>query len=75
MALYSRNFITMEINYEIYDKELFAMVDSFQKWHHLLEGTIMSYDGIYRSPKFGIFYASLDFELLLNSLKYIIIWF
>jgi hypothetical protein len=26
-----------EINYEIHDKELLAIVDSFQEWCHLLE--------------------------------------
>ena len=29
---------TIEINYEIHNKELFAIVDSFQEWRHLLEG-------------------------------------
>ena len=38
IAFYSRKFSASEINYEIHDKELLAIVDSFQKWHHFLEG-------------------------------------
>jgi hypothetical protein len=38
VAFYSRKFSTIEINYEIHDKELLAIVDSFQEWRHLLEG-------------------------------------
>jgi len=33
VAFYSRKFSIAKINYEIYNKELFAIVDSFQKWH------------------------------------------
>jgi hypothetical protein len=33
-----QNFFAVEINYEIHDKKLLAIVDSFQEWHHLLEG-------------------------------------
>lgn len=38
VAFYSRKFSAAEINYEIYDKELLAIVDSFQEWRHFLEG-------------------------------------
>ena len=38
MAFHSRKFEPVEINYEIHDKELLAIVDSFQQWHHFLEG-------------------------------------
>jgi hypothetical protein len=38
VAFYSRKFYAVEINYEIHDKELLAIVDSFQEWRHLLEG-------------------------------------
>jgi hypothetical protein len=40
VAFYSRKFSAAEINYEIHDKELLANVDSFQEWHHLLEGAL-----------------------------------
>jgi hypothetical protein len=33
-------FTTAEINYEIHDKELLAIVNSFQEWRHFLEGAL-----------------------------------
>jgi hypothetical protein len=38
IAYHSHKFSTTEINYEIHDKELLAIIDVFQEWHHLLEG-------------------------------------
>ena len=38
VAFHFQKFSAVEINYEIYDKELLAIVDSFQEWCHLLEG-------------------------------------
>jgi hypothetical protein len=38
VAFHSRKFTVAEINYEIHDKELLAIVDSFQEWRHFLEG-------------------------------------
>jgi hypothetical protein len=38
IAFYSRKFSAIEINYEIHDKELLIIVDSFQEWRYLLEG-------------------------------------
>ena len=38
VVFHSRKFSVVEINYEIHDKELLAIVDSFQEWRHLLEG-------------------------------------
>ncbi|MCO5566654.1 hypothetical protein L7F22_020332 [Adiantum nelumboides] len=38
VAFHSRKFLAAEINYEIHDKELLAIVDSFETWRHLLEG-------------------------------------
>ena len=37
VAFYSRKFSAAEINYKIHDKELLAIVDSFQEWRHFLE--------------------------------------
>ena len=37
VAFYSSQFSAAEIHYEIHDKELLAIVDSFQKWRHFLE--------------------------------------
>ena len=39
IAFHSRKFEAPEINYEIHDKELLAIVDSFEQWRHLLEGS------------------------------------
>jgi hypothetical protein len=33
-----RKFSPIEINYEIHDKELLAIMDAFEEWCHLLEG-------------------------------------
>ena len=38
VAFHSRKFTAAEINYEIHDKELLAIIDSFQEWRHFLEG-------------------------------------
>jgi hypothetical protein len=38
VAFYPRNCFAAEINYEIHDKELLAIVDFFQEWSHFLEG-------------------------------------
>ena len=37
VAFHSQKFTAAEINYEIHDKELLAIVDSFQEWRHFLE--------------------------------------
>jgi hypothetical protein len=34
-----RKFFAAEINYEIHDKELLAIIDAFEEWCYLLEGT------------------------------------
>jgi hypothetical protein len=39
IAFHSRKFEPAEINYEIHDKELLAIVDSFEQWRHFLEGS------------------------------------
>jgi hypothetical protein len=39
VALHSHKFDAAEINYEINDKELLAIVDSFVQWQHFLEGS------------------------------------
>jgi hypothetical protein len=40
VAFHSRKFEVAEINYEIHDTELLAIVDSFGQWSHLLEGSL-----------------------------------
>jgi len=39
IGFHSRKFSHTNINYEIHDKELLAIVDAFEEWCHLLEGT------------------------------------
>jgi hypothetical protein len=39
IAYFSRKFNGPELNYPIYDKELMAIVMSFQQWRHYLEGS------------------------------------
>ena len=38
VALYSKSLNTVEQNYEIHDKEMLAIIWSFEKWQHFLEG-------------------------------------
>jgi hypothetical protein len=40
VAFYSRKFTATKINYEIHDKELLAIVNSFQEWRHFLEKAV-----------------------------------
>jgi hypothetical protein len=42
IACQSRKFSPTAINYEIYDEELLAVVDSFEIWRKYLEGTLLS---------------------------------
>jgi hypothetical protein len=41
IAYYSCKFSPAEINYEIYDIELLAVLDSFKMWRNYLEGTLL----------------------------------
>jgi hypothetical protein len=42
IAYHSRKFSPAEINYEIDDKELLAVVDSFKIWRKYLEGALLT---------------------------------
>ena len=39
VSFHSRKFDHIEINYEIHEKELLAIVDSFTQWRHFLKGS------------------------------------
>ena len=39
VAFYGRTMIAAELNYDIYDKELLAIVECFRLWRHYLEGS------------------------------------
>ena len=36
VAFHSRTMLAAELNYEVFDKELLAIVDCFKAWRHLL---------------------------------------
>jgi hypothetical protein len=38
VAFYSRKFSSAEINYDVYDKELLAIITAFEQWRHYLDG-------------------------------------
>ena len=40
MAFYLKKFSLVEINYDIHDKEMSAIVDSFKQWEHWLIGSL-----------------------------------
>jgi hypothetical protein len=40
IAYHSQKFTPTEINYEIHDKELLAIVDSFKLWRRYVEGSL-----------------------------------
>ena len=37
MAFYSRKLLPAEVNYQIYDKDLLAIIAAFKHWRHYLE--------------------------------------
>jgi len=39
VALYSKSLSSVERNYEIYDKEMLAIIRALEEWRHFLEGT------------------------------------
>lgn len=42
IAFMSRKMLPAELNYEIHDKEMLAIVSSFKEWRHYLEGTTLT---------------------------------
>jgi hypothetical protein len=75
VAFHSRKFTTAEINYEIHDKELLVIVDSFQEWRHFLEGAVhpITVYYLYRLQEPRVFHVYSSIESKSSSLKYIII--
>jgi len=39
IVYYSRTFNSAELNYNIYDKELMVIYETFRRWRHYLKGT------------------------------------
>jgi len=44
VAFYSRTFSTLELNYNIHNKELLAIFKAFKIWQHYLEGSASPID-------------------------------
>jgi len=44
VAFYSRTFSTLELNYNVHDKELLAIFEAFKIWRHYLEGSASPID-------------------------------
>ena len=42
VAFYSKTMVDAELNYPIYDKEMLAIILSFQHWRAELEGTLQA---------------------------------
>jgi hypothetical protein len=38
IAFYSKSLSTVERNYDIHDKEMLAIMQALEEWHHFLEG-------------------------------------
>src|SRR5882672_6002513 len=39
IAFHSRTFSTLELNYDVHDKELLAIFEAFKRWRHYLKGS------------------------------------
>jgi len=40
ITFHSRMFSTLELNYDVHDKELLAIFKAFRSWRHYLEGSV-----------------------------------
>ncbi|KAH6589392.1 hypothetical protein BASA50_010045 [Batrachochytrium salamandrivorans] len=58
--LQKRQMNNAEGNYDIYDKELLAVVESFKHWRHLLARWTSSSDCLVRSQESGILYVDQE---------------
>ena len=79
VAFYSRKFTAAEVNYEIYDKELLAIIAAFEQWRHYLLGAqqritvftdhrnLLHYTTTRklnrRQARWSLFLADFDFEI------------
>ena len=44
IAFYSQTFSTLELNYDVHDKELLAIFEAFKIWQYYLEGSALPID-------------------------------
>ncbi len=63
VAFLSKSLNEMERNYEIYDKEMLAIIRELESWRHLLEGPQSKFEIWTDYKKFGVFYESTEVEL------------
>lgn len=47
-----------ELNYDVHDKELLAIIKTFKKWQHYLEGTVNPVEVIMDHKNLTYFYSS-----------------
>jgi hypothetical protein len=59
IAYHSRKFFSAEIHYEIYDKELLAIVDCFKIWGRYLEHALLRVSGLLRLPDLEYFTTTI----------------
>jgi hypothetical protein len=55
VAFYSKQFSPAEINYDIHDKEIGAIVASFREWEHMLKSCEQEITVFYRRQELGGF--------------------
>jgi hypothetical protein len=79
VAFYSRKLTSAEINYQVYDKELLAIIMAFEQWRPYLAGAqhrvqvLTDHKNLLyftttrtlnrRQPRWSIFLADFDFEI------------
>ena len=58
VAFHSCTFTVVELNYDIYDKELLVIFEAFKIWRHYLEGLAYSIDVIMDYKNLEYFYTT-----------------
>jgi hypothetical protein len=71
VAFYSRKLTSAKINYQVYDKELLAIITAFEQWRPYLAGAPHRVKGIDRSQESPLFHNYLDLESLPGTLVYL----
>ncbi|QKX57713.1 uncharacterized protein TRUGW13939_04831 [Talaromyces rugulosus] len=61
VAFYSRKFTSAEVNYDVHDRELLAIVQAFRQWRHYLQGA--KHEVIVKSDHHNLKYFTTTKEL------------
>jgi len=56
ITFYSRAFSAAEINYDVHNKELLAIIKAFKKWQYCLEGVVIPVE-VYTDHKNLIYFS------------------